>query len=241
MAYMKKVAAVVGIITAVVLLFVITRRATAPSHLNEPVKTTPPVAEQTFNKNLYPIDQPDSLWMVVNKERALPSSYIPADLKSANGGQLRSNAADALARLITAAKSAGVNLKVISSYRSYATQDKVYGGYVAADGQANADTYSARPGHSEHQTGLAVDMGDENGSCDLEICFGDSNAGKWLAIHASEYGFIIRYPDGKSHITGYQYEPWHLRFVGSELASQLRRTGQTLEEFFGIVPAKQPY
>jgi D-alanyl-D-alanine carboxypeptidase len=140
---------------------------------------------------------------------------------------------------VAAAVKDGINLVMISGYRSYAAQVSTYNGYVAKDGKTAADTYSARPGHSEHQTGWAADLG--NGTCDLEICFGDTKSGKWLATHAHEYGFIIRYPLGKEAITGYQYEPWHLRFVGLELSAELFKTGQTMEEFFGVVPAKQPY
>lgn len=243
---MKKALIVIGILLAVAIMFVFARQAKAPSQTNIPVNTPslPPSSaqnEQVFNKNLYPIDQPDSLWMIVNKERSLPSNYVPGDLIAVENGQLRKNAATEVASLIKDAKTAGYNLKIVSAYRSYSTQKNVYNRYVTADGQTNADTYSARPGHSEHQTGLAVDIGNQNGSCELEICFGDSLGGKWLAANSTKYGFVVRYPNGKSAITGYQYEPWHLRFVGLELAKQLENTNQTLEEFFGVVPTKQPY
>ncbi len=205
-----------------------------------PEPTPPPVAiaPPGFNKSLYSIDDPTSPWVIVNKKRPLPETYAPADLSTIAGGQLRSLAASALNDLIIAGKAAGQNLQIISSYRSFSTQSITYNGYVARDGQATADTYSARPGHSEHQTGLAVDLG--SGSCNLEICFGDTPAGKWLAANAPNYGFIIRYPNGKTQVTGYQYEPWHIRYVGKELAVEIKAKNVTLEEFFGL-PAAPNY
>ena len=127
-------------------------------------------------------------------------------------------------------------MKVISGYRSQYTQTSVYNSYAQKDGVTAADRYSARPRYSEHQTGLAADLG--NGTCDLEICFGNTSAGKWLESNAHKYGFIIRYPKGKESLTGYQYEPWHLRYVGKELAIQIYKTNQTLEQFFGLPPSQ---
>ena len=100
--------------------------------------------------------------------------------------------------------------------------------YCAEDGRAAADTYSARPGHSEHQTGLAIDLNDVTDN------FGNSREGKWVAAHCHEYGFIIRYPKGKQKITGYMYEPWHVRYVGVKLATKIHDSGLTLEEYLGI-------
>ena len=107
------------------------------------------------------------------------------------------------------------------------TQVSTYNGYVSQYGQAQADTFSARPGHSEHQTGLAVDLGNSNNSCALEICFGDTAGGLWLAANAADYGFIVRYPQGKEADTGYQYEPWHLRFLGVDTAKAVVASGKT--------------
>jgi len=191
-----------------------------------------------LNKQKYSLDEPSSLWAVINKQRPLPSTYSPSDLTNANGGLLRSEASSALEQLLSASSNNGVPMSIISSYRSYSTQQSTYNGWVARDGQAQADTYSARPGHSEHQTGLAVDLG--NGTCNLEICFGNTPAGQWLAKNAHSYGFIIRYQNGKQAITGYQYEPWHLRYLGKELAAEIYKSGQTMEEFFGL-PAAPSY
>ena len=141
---------------------------------------------------------------------------------------------------MAAASADGVYLRMISGYRSYDTQVSVYGGFVANYGQAFADTTSARPGHSEHQTGLSVDFDGADG-CILDTCFGETAAGLWLAEHAAEYGFTERYPAGLEHITGYMYEPWHYRYVGAELALELQAQGiLTLEEFFGL-PAAPDY
>ena len=212
------VVVILAIISGVILA---KKRAEAPS---SPAKYDS--SEQTSNDNgieqdlsEYTIDNQNSIYYIVNKQRALPSGFVPQNLVTVGNERLRSDAATTLNTLLSVAKKEGVSLRLISGYRSYVEQQRVYSGYVKSDGQAKADTYSARPGHSEHQTGLAIDVG--SGSCDLQICFGDSKAGKWLADHAHEYGFIIRYGRSQENLTGYQYEPWHLRYVGVELASKL--------------------
>ena len=198
---------------------------------NKPAQQPP--LQPGFDKKRYSLEDPTSPWVVVNKKRPLPATYIPQDLTSVGAGeQMRAEAGGALKTLLASAKSQGINLSIISGYRSYQSQSSVYSSYVKKDGQAAADTYSARPGHSEHQSGLAVDLG--NGICDLQICFGDTSAGKWLTAHAYESGFIIRYQKGWEGLTGYQYEPWHIRYVGPELAAQLNSASQTMEQFFGL-------
>lgn len=177
--------------------------------------------------------QASSLTVVVNKKHKLPQSYVPTLESIAKGGNLRPEATLAFNKLVADSDILGYGLKSISDYRSYQDQVSVYNGYVARDGQAQADTYSARPGHSEHQTGLAVDVGD-GGGCSLQICFGQTAAGQWVAANAPNYGFIIRYPAGKQSITGYQYEPWHLRYVGVDLAKAVTASGKTLDEYFGV-------
>lgn len=209
---------------------------TKPEQSSEP-KATPPPA---FNKSLYSLTDPNSLWVVVNKRHPLPSTYAPRNLTNVAGQSMRPEAAQAAQQLLNAASASGVKLKISSAYRSFGTQQSLYQSYVRSDGQAKADTYSARPGYSEHQTGLVADLGNANGSCHLEICFANTAGGQWLAQHAHEYGFIIRYPQGKTHITGYQYEPWHIRYVGKDLAARIKNSGQTMEEFFGL-PAAPGY
>lgn len=156
--------------------------------------------------------------LIVNKTYALPSNYNKGVDATAN---------QALINLQNAASEAGYNIPLLSGFRSYETQQTLYNNYVARDGVALADTYSARPGHSEHQTGLAFDVGK------IDNDYGDTNEGKWLATHAHEYGFIIRYLKGKEDITGYMYEPWHIRYVGS-VATNIYQANITLEEYLGL-------
>ena len=123
----------------------------------------------------------------------------------------------------------GIELKVVSGFRSYDIQNGLYNRYVARDGKAAADTYSARPGHSEHQTGLAADLNSVDNN------FGDTKEGKWLNDNCYKYGFILRYPKGKEEYTGYMYESWHFRYVG-DIAKELYNNGSwlSLEEYLGI-------
>lgn len=156
--------------------------------------------------------------LIVNKSYGLPSSYSPG---------VNSVAYSHLQQLQEAAKQVGFSIPTLSGYRSYETQRILYNNYYARDG-AIADTYSARPGHSEHQTGLAFDVGaiDDN--------YGSTPQGQWLSQNCSEYGFIVRYPKGKENITGYQYEPWHIRYVGVDIARDITSRNITLEEYLGV-------
>jgi len=197
-----------------------------------------------FSKTQYPTDKSSSLWVVVNKGRQLPSNYVPGELVVPNVAlsesaasenmHLRSNAANAMEHMFQAASADNIKLMLVSGYRSYATQVSVYNGYVSTIGQAAADASSARPGHSEHQTGLAADVGEISRACQLDQCFETTAAGRWVAANAYKYGFIVRYQKGKDSLTGYEYEPWHLRYVGQALALQINDSDQTLEEFFGL-------
>lgn len=200
-----------------------------------PAPTPTPTKPTTFDKSQRSLTDPASIWVVANKVRPLqPKEYAPSDLVSVgNGHQMRAEAAAAFIKLKSSAGSAGHAISAQSGYRSYNTQVATYNRWVSELGQAEADRQSARPGHSEHQTGLALDVG--GGGCNIEECFGNTAGGKWVAAHAHEYGFIVRYPQGKEHITGYLYEPWHLRYVGTALATEMKRVGvQTMEEFFGL-------
>ena len=186
----------------------------------------------------YDIDSASSLQVVVNKHRALnPATYVPGQLVRIQGERIRAEAADAYKQLAKAAKAAGVNIMPISGYRSYSQQASLYDSYVRQYGQATADTIAARPGHSEHQTGLAMDIGNASGVCALQACFANTPAGKWAAENCWEYGFVIRYPAGAEATTGYTYEPWHLRYVGGrDLANAVKSAG-TLEDYFGLEAA----
>lgn len=192
----------------------------------------------------FPIDEASSIWVVVNKGRQLPSDYVPKDLvvpdtaladpAMAENMHLRAIAADSLKQLFRGASSDGYELMLVSGYRSYDTQVSVYNGYTKTIGQEEADRSSARPGFSEHQTGLAADVDSVDRGCLLMQCFGDKPAGKWLVANAYKYGFIVRYPKGKSNLTGYEYEPWHLRYIGKSLAQKLNQSGQTMEQYFSL-------
>lgn len=157
--------------------------------------------------------------LIANKTYSLPSTYNPGVDAEANS---------ALSEMISAASKEGINLYQISGFRSYSTQVTLYNNYVARDGKAAADRYSARPGHSEHQTGLAFDLNS------LEQSFGETKEGKWLAANCWKYGFIIRYPHDKEEITGYMYEPWHVRYLGKDVAKAVYESGLCLEEYLNI-------
>lgn len=158
--------------------------------------------------------------LIANKTYSLPLTYAP--------GGLLPEFNTAFAEMQADAKRDGISLSVCSGYRSYSYQSQLYNGYVARDGKAKADTYSARPGHSEHQTGLAADI---NYAGDW---FNSTPEAKWLAENCHKYGFIIRYPYGKDDITGYKYEGWHIRYLGKETAKLVHDSGLTLEEYLGI-------
>lgn len=157
--------------------------------------------------------------LIANKTFSLPADYNPGVDGEANG---------ALNEMIEAASGDGIALWVVSGFRSYNTQASIYSNYVARDGAAAADRYSARPGHSEHQTGLAFDLNS------LEQSFGATPEGQWLAANCWQYGFIIRYQEDKEEITGYMYEPWHVRYLGKDIAQKVFESGLCLEEYLGI-------
>ncbi len=208
-------------------------------------------SSESFDKTRYSLNDPSSPWIVVNKQRPLtPKTYTPSlatpDMRLASSAtaesmQLQPEAAQALSTLADAARRDGVELIMISGYRSYNTQQSTYDSEVSGFGQAIADQESARPGYSEHQTGWAADVASTDRKCEIQACFADTPAGKWLAANAHKYGFVIRYAADKTDITGYVYEPWHLRYVGVDLAAEMYRTNvQTLEEFFDL-PAAPTY
>jgi len=250
MRHTKKKKLVYSLLVAAILLIIVilawpARKLSDSNHGSVSASSDKSQAKvQTFNKQLYPTDVASSIWAVVNKGRRLPSSYVPSGLQappiplrygsSLTAMQVRSDTAQALGRMYQAGLTAGIKLMLASGYRSYDFQVSVHDGYVQSSGAQAADTYSARPGFSEHQTGLAADLGSVDGQCTLDQCFGDTPAGQWLAANCYKYGFIIRYPKDKENLTGYVYEPWHVRYVGDQLAHQLHQTGQTMEQFFGL-------
>lgn len=188
-----------------------------------------------FDKTAHSTTDATSIWVIVNKQHPLaPLDYVPADLTPVGNGQyLRAEAAQALATMFADANSAGFTVTAQSGYRSYATQVAVYNNEVKAYGQAVADSESARPGYSEHQSGWAVDLG--SGGCNITDCFGTTPGGVWITANAYKYGFILRYPAGLSNITGYRTESWHFRYVGIPLATEMHKDNvATLEQFFNV-------
>lgn len=213
--------------------------------------TTSPAASSTPAKNgaVQVIAKPESITVLVNKQNSLPSSYEPTDLVYPNipftfaekneKRKMRQVAATAIEKLFAGATKDGIQLAGVSAYRSYATQKSVFQKYVIIDGEEKAKTYSAVPGTSEHETGLAIDVSGSNGKCAAEDCFGGTKEAVWLEKHAAEFGFIIRYPQGKAAITGYQYEPWHLRYVGTDVAKEIQSQNLTMEEYYHTVPVSK--
>ncbi|HEX3047284.1 MAG TPA: M15 family metallopeptidase [Bacillota bacterium] len=179
--------------------------------------------------------------ILVNKDNGVAPTYVPPDLrvpkvpfsftKVLPHKKMAAEAAVALEKLFDQAKEEGIILVGVSGYRPYVYQKAVHKWNVRAVGKKNALKTSAPPGYSEHQTGLAMDLSTPYLHYKLDERFGDTKAGHWIAAHASEFGFIIRYPQGKEKITGYQYEPWHIRFVGEEHARKIAAADLTLEEY----------
>ncbi|MFC4809739.1 M15 family metallopeptidase [Paenibacillus sp. GCM10023250] len=196
------------------------------------------------------VAEPDAVTALVNKRNKLPDAYEPDDLvypdvkftfrEKIEKRMMRKEAADALEGLFAAAKKDGLPLAGVSAYRSFKRQKELFDRYVREDGLAKAETYSAYPGTSEHETGLAIDVSGADGTCQATACFADKPEAAWLAEHAHEYGFIIRYPKGKEAVTGYVYEPWHLRYVGEATAAAMYGQGLTLEEYEGAAAVTAP-
>ena len=175
--------------------------------------------------------------MMVNKTYGLPSDYLPVDTVEGSKGKtntcnkcINKLAYSSFATMKADAAALGLNIYIASGYRPYVSQENIYNRYVKRDGKKAADTYSARPGYSEHQTSYTFDLNSINDS------FAKTNEGKWVNENAYLYGFIIRFPKGKDSYTGYKYESWHLRYVGYDLARKLYNNGNwiSLEEYFGV-------
>lgn len=191
------------------------------------------------------IDPNDPFLILVNKEvGVLDGNYVPQDLSIPNVAfstsaterkYMVTEAAVALEELFEKANTDGIKLHAQSGYRSYETQEAIHASYINSVGEVEASTFSAKPGQSEHQTGLAMDVTSESVGNLLVPEFGETAEGKWLAEHAAEFGFIVRYQLGKEDITGYMYEPWHIRYVGVEHAMYMKEHDLTLEEYLGVV------
>lgn len=193
------------------------------------------------------ITSPDSIYCLVNKEYSLPSDYEPDDLVVPNitfsidyeseKKYIRQEAAEALEQMFTDAAKEGLELVAVSGYRSYTRQEEIYQKNLKTRGTTHTNQYSAKPGYSEHQTGLVMDISCKSEGYDLQESFGDTPEGEWVAQNVSSYGYIIRYPKDKCEITGYSYEPWHLRYVGVPLATFLTDNNLTLDEYYYYEPS----
>lgn len=241
---------VVAVVAA--LLLVVSTPTAVPDDTTDPAGETPssetaeaavemaaPEEEEPdpFDLTRHSIRDAGSPWVVVNKRRALrPTTYVP-ELDIVEGYLVQPRVVRPLARLLAAGRRAGLDLRIMSAYRSAGRQAYLYANAVAAQGEARARQTTAPAGHSEHQTGLAVDLGRATtGECNIAACFGGTREGQWLRRHAHRFGFVVRYPAGSERITGYAHESWHFRYVGRPLARHLRRAGiATLEEAFGPV------
>lgn len=184
-------------------------------------------------------DDPENSLMLVNKSCWLSDTYVPSDLVSV--GEFAVNAMDAkkivrdsYARLYDDARKAGFDIKIISAYRDYVLQEYLFSYWCTVDGEEQELRTSAKPGRSEHQTGYALDVSCETSGWDLLESFGSTPEGKWIADHCHQYGFIVRYKKDTEDITGYAYEPWHIRYVGEKAAAEIKAQGITLEEYLGV-------
>lgn len=176
--------------------------------------------------------------LIVNKTYSLPSDFVPTNTKNPKASTYTGACQDCInveaynewTKMKADAASVGINLWIQSGYRPYVLQDKLYNNYVKKDGKSEADRYSARPGHSEHQTGLCFDINNPSRS------FNGTTEAKWINDNAYRFGYILRYPEGKENETGYMYESWHVRYVGHDLAEKLYNNGDwiTLEDYLGI-------
>lgn len=191
--------------------------------------------------------EPNSITVLVNKELSLPSDYIPDDLVVPNvefsidyydeKKLMRKEAAEALEKLFAAAKEEGLSLTGVSAYRSYERQYEIFTNNIKVKGLEHTTKYSAVPGYSEHQTGLSIDVSTKSVAYRIDASFAKTKESTWLKENAHLYGFIIRYGEDKTAITGYAYEPWHIRYVGKSLATYLYENNLCLEEYYNYTPS----
>jgi D-alanyl-D-alanine carboxypeptidase len=195
-----------------------------------------------FNPGDFSLTKANSLWVVVNKQRPLnPITYKP-EIGYFKGVQVAKVTAAALTKMAAAMfKAKAGTLLLNSGYRSYDTQVSVHDRQVKRLGLKAGEALAARPGYSEHQTGLAADVSAYGQGCSIQVCFAKTKAGKWLAANSWKFGFILRYPNGETPTTGYQFEPWHFRYVGLALANEMKSQNITVLENFWKLPAAPSY
>jgi D-alanyl-D-alanine carboxypeptidase len=217
------------------------RTADAPA--SAPAQSEPSQAEA---EPVYDFDRNDPNLVLVNKEEVVDEDYAPEELvyidetmraadRAPQYQRMQPEAAEAFGVLVSGAAADGMTIKVTTAYRPYSYQADLYYYYLAVKGEEWTEQYSAPPGTSEHQTGLAADVSCESINYELDVSFGETAEGKWLAEHAHEYGYILRYQEGREDVTGYSYEPWHIRYVGKDAAKVITEKGITLEEFLSEI------
>lgn len=211
-----------------------TEQQEAPAPAEVPTAQAPAAADRMNSMT------PESFTVIVNKHHPLDAAYIPPDLTDAGGVLIRAAAAERFRVMVSAAASEGIAITAVSGYRPATEQAHIHDSYTSVYGAPAADLLSARPGYSEHQTGLAIDIGNPSGECALNACFASTPAGAWTEANAHRFGFIIRYPAGSESVTGYTYEPWHLRYTGLDAAAAIHAGGLTLEQYTGT-PAAPGY
>jgi len=212
----------------------------SPSPTVSPSPSPSPTRDARF---IGDFNHASSLQVVVNKQRRLsPVTYNPATIRYFTGTPISIDAYQPLKRMAAAMKAEGAGTLVLNSgYRSYATQVAIHNQKVAQLGQTAGERLAARPGHSEHQTGLAADVSATGQGCVIQVCFSSTKGGKWLAKNAHRFGFILRYQNGYTFYTGYQFEPWHFRYVGTDVATDMfNRRFKVLERYRGL-PAAPNY
>ncbi len=213
--------------------------AAAEAKKNEPVYITLPGADKIL-AYISDYTQPENIWMIVSKTHPISTDYVPANLKipdvetrtdkSDAERSARSDIETPIKDMFEAASESGYSLMIGSGYRSAALQATYFNSLARSVGEEVANQTIARPGQSEHQTGLAIDLTTVSRYCYLSECFASTPEGIWLAANSYKYGFILRYPEEKVSVTGYSYEPWHFRYVGVELATALHQSGLALDE-----------
>ncbi len=247
---MKKYIPVLAVVLGVSLFLPGCNNAAEVEEVKEETTATQVVEDSKNKIDSSECHNVNSLYIIANKSNPLPEGYEPDDLVPVEGvpasrsdWKMRKPCFDAYVKLVRAAEKDGVRVSCGSAYRSAAYQKELWQSYANQDGPDKADTYSSRPGHSDHQTGLCVDVVQGDGVLDgvnFEREFANCEVGKWMRAHAHEYGFILRYPEGKDEITGYIFEPWHYRYVGEELAKEMYEISPdlTMEEYFNVSGGK---
>ena len=219
---------------------------TADSPASAPMQTEPETETAEATEPEYHFDKNDPNLVLVNKETTVDEDYVPDELvyidesmraedRAPQYQRMQPEAAEAFETLVKAAAADGLTIKVTTAYRPYSYQADLYYYYLAVKGEEWTQQYSAPPGTSEHQTGLAADVSCEAIGYELDVSFGETAEGKWLEQHAAEYGYILRYQEGMEDVTGYSYEPWHIRYVGKEAAKVITEENITLEEFLSNI------